>query len=63
MDRDSSSASPWKFMDFELQTHKGDSREYPVAVHLLTGEAQVLLREFVKREERCTGESTGVMVV
>lgn len=52
MDRDSSSTSPWEYMDFELQTRKGDSREYSVAIRLRTGEAQVLLREFLYDSDR-----------
>jgi hypothetical protein len=56
MDRGSSSTSPWKYMDFGLQTRKGDSRKYSAAVRLLMGEAQVLLRDSVKREKRCMEE-------
>jgi len=63
MDRDSSSTSPWEYMDLDQQTRRGDSREYPGLVRSLTGEAQVLLREIVKREKRCTEEATGAMTV
>jgi hypothetical protein len=56
MDRGSSSTSPWKYMGFEFQTRKGDSRKYSAAVRLLMGKAQVLLRNFVNREKRCMEE-------
>jgi hypothetical protein len=56
MGRSSSSTSPWKYMGFGLQNRKGDSRKYSAAVHLLMGTAQVLLRDFVKREKWCMEE-------
>ena len=47
MARDSSSPRPWEYIDFKLLTPKGGPRESPVAIRLLAGEAQVLLRELL----------------
>ncbi len=40
MDRDTSSTSPWEYVDFELEIRKGNGPKYPVVVRSPAGEAQ-----------------------